>query len=74
MQTYLEKQVKYKTEEHIKNKAYNYYKINIKGSDDILDENINDWLNNPSNLFPSTLNSYTHVEKSKINYKPVIIT
>ena len=61
----------YKNEKHIKNRVYNYYKLDIKNKEEVFQRSIKEWLNNKSNLFPSTLNSYAHVEKSKINYIPV---
>jgi hypothetical protein len=64
----------YKTNDQIKIRVYNYYKLDIDNKDVILEKNITEWLNNPSNIFPSTLSSYAHVPKSKINYEPVILT
>ena len=64
----------YKTNNQIKISVYNYYKLDIDNQDEIIEKNITEWVNNPSNIFPSTLSSYHHVEKSKINYDPVILT
>lgn len=62
----------YKTQDHIKIRVYNYYKLDLDNGEELLEEFLNEWLNNKNNLFPETLSSYGHVTKDKINYSPVI--